>query len=66
METLTIQVKNKKALQLIKDLEALDLVRVLENKLEVQESMAYKYKGKLSEISAKALDKEIEDSRNSW
>lgn len=67
METVTIELKNKKALQLLKELEKLDIIKLHrpEEKKNVKDK-ASKYRGFLPADAADALLKHTEESRNEW
>lgn len=62
MTTLTIELRNEKALRLLQDLEDLQIIRVIKNptKLSVLRS---KIKTKMSN---EAIDKQISDLRSEW
>lgn len=67
METVTVELKNKKALKLLKELEELNIIRL--HKPEEEKNVkdkASKYRGFLSKDAADALLKHTEESRNEW
>ena len=66
METLTIQVKNKKAFKLLEDLEALKLIKVLKKNVASKQKLSKKYAGKLSSETIQKLQTYIAESRNEW
>lgn len=66
METLTIQLTSPKILKLIKELEELKLLRVIDNDKSEYNSLSKKYAGKLPKDIAEKLQQHIETSRNEW
>ncbi|MFO7721750.1 MAG: hypothetical protein R6V49_00860 [Bacteroidales bacterium] len=66
METIIIQLKNKKALKLLEELEQLHLIRLLHKKRNISKRRSGKFAGKLSEVAAGKLHSEIAQSRNEW
>ncbi len=66
METLLIQLTNHKALGLLHEMEALDLIKVLEENIPKKEKISEKYAGKLPSDVADELRKHIIQSRNEW
>ncbi len=66
METLLIQLTNHKAIGLLHEMEALDLIKVLEEKVPPKEKISEKYAGKLPSDVADELRKHVIQSRNEW
>lgn len=67
METITVELKNKKALKLLQDLEALKIIKLHPVEIEKRQAdKASKYRGFLSIKTADAMMKDIEESRNEW
>lgn len=69
MTTLTIDVLNDKALNLLKDLELLKIIRVRKEKKEVKsgsENLISKYKGAMTAQPLDEIDKQVDDLRNEW
>ena len=66
MTTLTIDILDEKALNLIKDLETLKIIRVRKDKHVVAKDMISKYKGAMSPQPQNEIDKQINDLRNEW
>ena len=66
MSTILIELTNEKALGLIEELEALNLIKVLKKEVLVKPKLSDKYAGKLSNETADKLLKNIEQSRNEW
>ena len=71
MDTILLQIKNDKAYQLIENLEALDIVKVL--KKEKNTSNANKaipkpseYAGRISKKTATLMIADLDQSRNEW
>lgn len=67
METVTVEIKNSKALKLPKDLEHLDIIRIHQSaqKPEIKDK-ASKYRGSISAESADRLLKHVKKMRNEW
>ena len=65
MQTIIVEIINQKALKLLKDLEGLNLIKVVSDK-KSSPSLSAKFKGKLSKKTAKALQKHVSDTRNEW
>lgn len=66
METILIELKEKRALNILRELEQLSLIKLLEEKKEPSLSMSEKYRGKLSAETAEAMHKHVEQMRNEW
>ncbi|WP_134090828.1 hypothetical protein [Olivibacter sp. XZL3] len=69
MRTLTIDVLNDKAMNLLKDLEQLEIIRVRrDKKITPTDSgnLIAKYKGAMKAQSMDEVDKQLEDLRNEW
>ena len=66
MTTLTIDILDEKALNLIKDLETLKIIRVRKDKDVVAKDLISKYKGAMSPQPQNEIDKQINDLRNEW
>ncbi len=66
METLHIQITNQKALKLLQDLEDLDLIKVLKDKVAPKKKLSEKYAGKLPGNIADDMQKYITESRKEW
>jgi len=67
METLTIKIRNQKALRLIKDLESLDLIQIVSSKVKktypgLSETMA----GSISREEAETYHQHIQDTNDEW
>jgi hypothetical protein len=66
METIIIQLTNQKALKLLKELEELNLIRLLQKKGSLRRGRSVKYAGKLSDSGAGKLHEQITRSREEW
>ncbi|MBS1530059.1 MAG: hypothetical protein JSU01_07115 [Bacteroidetes bacterium] len=67
MDTLTIKVRDSKALKLIQDLESLDLIQVIHN--DVQSSskkLSEKLAGSISNEDADSMQEELKKMRSEW
>jgi hypothetical protein len=63
MKTLHIQVTDQKVLNLLKDLEDIDLIKVLKDKVTPKKKLSEKYAGKLPGDIADEMQKYIAESR---
>jgi hypothetical protein len=66
METMLIQLTNKKAKKLLYELEELNLIKVLNNNTSPNQKLSEKYAGKLPSDIADNLQHYITQSRNEW
>ncbi len=66
METVTIELLNEKAYGLLKDLEDLHLIRLVENDHKSNASLSDRFEGKLSNEAADAMRKHVEQVRQEW
>lgn len=66
METLLIQVNDKKAYDLLKKLEKQQLIRVLKKNIPPEGKLSEKYAGKLTPNTADRLQEHITQSRKEW
>ena len=65
--TLIIEVKNKKVLQLLYTLEELNLIKVLkENPEDIKPKLSDKYKGVFSKEDAMSFEKHTQKMRGEW
>lgn len=68
MQTITIDVVNEKAMQLLLDLEVLQLIHV--HKKELQETKpthwALRHKGAMTKQSPDEIDNQLNELRNGW
>jgi hypothetical protein len=66
METVTIELLNEKAYGLLKDLEDLHLIRMVDNENTSNASLSDRFEGKLSKEAADAMRKHVEQVRQEW
>jgi len=66
METILIQLNDKKALQLLLNLEEMNLIKVLRKSITPQQKLSDKYAGKLSKETGEQLQQYINKSRDEW
>ncbi len=65
MQTITIELLDDKALKLLQELEALNILRLVESGDRPVEKKR-KWAGSISEKSAELMLKELEQSRKEW
>ena len=71
MDTILLQIKNDKAYKLIKNLEALNIVKVLKkgknpSKLNKAIPKPSEYAGRISKKTATLMIADLDQSRNEW
>jgi hypothetical protein len=67
MNTLLIQVTNEKAIRLIRDLEELDIIKVLKEDVEVPTTkLSDKYRGVFTQEDAKSFNDHVQRMRKEW
>ncbi|WP_421775375.1 hypothetical protein [Gracilimonas sp.] len=69
METIKIQIKDRKALKILKELEDLDILKVLsadDAGLVSKEKLSDKYAGALSSDTAQKMHNYVNESREEW
>jgi hypothetical protein len=66
MDTIEIQILNNKALKLLRQLEELQLVRIVRKHNKKEQNLSEKYAGKLSAEVAEDAQKYIASSRDEW
>lgn len=66
METVLIQINDKKAYKLLEDLEGLQVIRVLKKSNFDVQSLAEKFGGKLPSEVAEDMQEYITRSRKEW
>jgi transcriptional antiterminator len=65
--TMLIQITNQKAVGLLRQLEELDLIKVLsENSSSVKTKLSDKYKGVITKEQGKNLNEHIKQMRSEW
>lgn len=68
MTTITLDILDDKAIDLLKDLESLKVIRlhqINENKISSL-NLAAKYSGAMTKQSLEDIDKQLNDLRNEW
>ena len=66
METVLVQIKNKKAYKLLEDLEDLNILKVLKRSIVSKQKLSEKYAGKLPDKLAEELQNYVSQSRKEW
>lgn len=66
METMLIELTNKKALKLLHELEELNLIKVLKTDVKAGKKLSEKYAGKIPSEIANELQNYVTESRNEW
>ena len=65
--TMLIQLTNRKAVGLLRELEELHLIKVLKENIEpVQTKLSYKYKGFITREEGQQLNDHINQMRSEW
>ncbi|MEZ4891530.1 MAG: hypothetical protein R3A50_00480 [Saprospiraceae bacterium] len=67
MRTVTVDILNEKALNLLKDLELLKLIRVRKDKTAREKKINWqKFKGSMTKQSLDQIDQKLSEMRNEW
>ncbi|AMR33745.1 hypothetical protein A0256_21070 [Mucilaginibacter sp. PAMC 26640] len=66
METVLLQINNRKAYRLLEDLEDLDIIKVLNKSIAPKQKLSEKYAGKLPSDVADELQQYVAQSRKEW
>ncbi len=70
MKTITVDILQDEALNLLKDLEAMNIIRVHNDSPEERpysgKLMSEKYKGAMTKQSREEIDQQLNDLRNEW
>lgn len=66
METVLVQIKNRKAYKLLEDLEDLNILKVLKKSIVSKQKLSEKYAGKLPDNIAEELQNYVSQSRKEW
>ena len=68
MKTITLDILKDEAINLLKDLEALDIIRIQsENKgNQNKEGLSKKYGGVMTKQSIEEIDKQLKELRDEW
>lgn len=66
MDTLTIKIRDQKAIRLIHDLELLNLIQIVPKTLKAGKKLSEMMAGSISKEDAEVYSKHIGDMRNEW
>jgi len=66
MKTVLVQINNNKAYKLLKDLEDLNIIKLLEQRILPKQKLSKKYAGKLPSDIADQLQDYVTQSRSEW
>jgi hypothetical protein len=67
MDTLTIKIRDSKALKLIRDLESLNLIQVINDKAKKpKKKLSAIMTGSISQEQADSMQKELKQMRDEW
>mgnify|MGYP001153994149 CR=1 FL=1 len=67
MKTVTVELRNKNALRLLKDLELANIIRVLDKDRKQEKSkLSASLRGAISKKRAKELNEQLNQMRNEW
>ncbi|MEO6851891.1 MAG: hypothetical protein ABI203_10600 [Mucilaginibacter sp.] len=70
MRTVTVDILDDKAINLLKDLETLNVIKLHDTKEgdveRASTNMSAKYGGSMSKQSREEIDKQLDELRNSW
>ncbi|MEX0996563.1 MAG: hypothetical protein WDZ45_05915 [Flavobacteriaceae bacterium] len=66
MKTLHIEIKNAKAYKLLKNLEDLELIKVLKKKKATTDLLSVKYANSLPDSIIDDLHNQVAEARDSW
>ncbi|ACT94332.1 hypothetical protein [Dyadobacter fermentans] len=66
METLLVELTHKNALQLLKDLEAMDIIRLHDGREPTKTRLSEKYKGILPREAGEELIHHVNQVRSEW
>lgn len=69
METILVQINDNKAYRLLKDLEDLQLIKLLEKSIQSDKTgidRITKYKGAMSKQPLQQVDQELNELRKEW
>lgn len=66
VETVLVQIKNKKAYNLLKNLESLQVIKILKREEQPGQKLSEKYAGKLPQDIADELQSYVTKSRSEW
>lgn len=63
MKTIRIEIKKNEAYSLLRDLEALDVIRVIQENEPSEDPLAKRYAGQLSQKTADELSEQVKTGR---
>lgn len=66
MHTILIQLTNQKAAGLLHELEALNLIKVLNENVDAKTKLSDRYKGIISKKQGQNLNEHIKQMRSEW
>ncbi len=67
MRTVTVELRNKNALRLLKDLELANIIRVLDKDIKAEKTkLSSKLRGAISKERAQELNEQLNQMRNEW
>ena len=66
METILVQIKDKKAYKLLENLEELNIIKLINKNVNPQQKLSEKYAGKLPSEIADQLQEYVTQIRNQW
>jgi hypothetical protein len=67
MRTVIVELRNKNALRLLKDLELANIIRVLDNDTKTEKTkLSSKLRGAISKERAQELNEQLNQMRNEW
>ena len=68
MKTITIKINNEKAIKLLEDLEALDLIQIIKKSVSKQKKLSDKFAGSLhlSDEQYNEFQQYLDQSREEW
>jgi hypothetical protein len=66
METVLVQINDKKAYKILKNLEEFQVLKILEKVMQPPQKLSEKYAGKLPSDIAEELQNYVTESRNEW
>ena len=66
MTTITLDILDDKAMDLLKDLEAMHVIRLHDTEITTEPKSVKKYKGLMTKQSIEEIDKQLNDLRNEW
>ena len=67
MDTLTIKIRNNKAIKLIEDLEALDLIQVISSTVQKPaDKLSALLAGSITEAEADNMQSQLKQMRDEW